>query len=210
MASLKARLAFHVNTSQVIFYQMLHRAQSANRLAHCGFASGLVIWSVAVWRERFHISAYPRLWPFRRLAALSFIAWYQSVSDGTALTLALRWAFPREQESPSWSKRRTCVLFLLLMLPAPSLLMRLAPHRSASITAAWWLESSGCEVLCLLAFGAQHRASIRPVGIPSRHSRIRCVKGILPETIRNLPGGSRSIIRGKVRERVRGKKSCKG
>jgi hypothetical protein len=72
------------------------------------------------------------------LLALSFISMYHSVSDATVLTLALCWAVPQKSESWTSVKLATCFVFLLMMLPGHSALMRLSPHIAASITAAWW------------------------------------------------------------------------
>jgi hypothetical protein len=66
-------LPFHVKDSQVIFYQLLHRAYAANLLAHCMFACGLTIWSSSVWRVRFPMSIPLAI---SSLLALSFISLY--------------------------------------------------------------------------------------------------------------------------------------
>jgi hypothetical protein len=72
------------------------------------------------------------------LAALSFVSLYHSVSDVTILMLALCWAFREYPKSLNWTKRATCVLFLLLMLPGHSALMRLTPHLGSWMTESWW------------------------------------------------------------------------
>ena len=38
----------------------------------------------------------------------------------------------------TWSKRATCILFLLMMLPGHSVLIRSAPHLSSAVTESWW------------------------------------------------------------------------
>ena len=83
-------MPFHVNTSQVILYQLLHRVTLTSALANGMFACGLVIWSYAVWQARFRISVPLAI---SSLLALSFISLYHSVSDATILTLALCWAY---------------------------------------------------------------------------------------------------------------------
>jgi hypothetical protein len=128
-------LPFHVNITQVIFYQALRHAYAANVLAQCLFGCGLIIWSFAMWRTGFRISAPLAI---SSLSALSFISLYHSVSDVTVLTLALCWAFARSQEPMNWSKRATCAVFLLLMLPGHSALMRLTPHLSSGLAESWW------------------------------------------------------------------------
>lgn len=128
-------MPFHVNTSQVILYQLLHRVTLTSALANGTFACGLVIWSYAVWQARFRISVPLAI---SSLLALSFISLYHSVSDATILTLALCWAYGEQQEPMNWSKRATCVLFLLMMLPGHSALIRSAPHLSAAVTDSWW------------------------------------------------------------------------
>ena len=128
-------MPFHVNTCQVILYQLLHRVTAANLLAHGLFVCGLAIWSFAVWRARFRL---PIPLAVSSLLALSFISLYHSVSDVTVLTLALCWAYREEQEPLNWSQLATCIIFLLLMLPGHSILIRSAPHLSAWVTESWW------------------------------------------------------------------------
>jgi hypothetical protein len=128
-------MPFHVNTSQVIFYQLLHRVTAANLLAQGIFAFGLAIWLFAVWRSRFHV---PFPLAISSLLALSFISLYHSVSDVTVLTLALCWAYRDEERPLNWNKRVTCILFLLLMLPGHSVLIRSAPYISSVVMESWW------------------------------------------------------------------------
>ncbi len=130
-------LPFHVNICQVIFYQLLHRADVANLLAHGMFACGLMIWSYAVWRLRFRMSAPLAI---SSLLALSFVSLYHSVSDVTVLTLALCWAYSGEQKDLHWTKRAVCIIFLLLMLPGHSVLMRSMPYQGISMKESWWWE----------------------------------------------------------------------
>jgi hypothetical protein len=72
------------------------------------------------------------------LIALSFVSMYHSVSDVTALTLALCWAIPAE--SKAWTKARVavCAIFLLMMLPGHSVLMRFSPRLPEAVTMSWW------------------------------------------------------------------------
>jgi Glycosyltransferase family 87 len=128
-------LPFHVNISQVIFYQVLHRAGTANLLAYLIFILGLAVWGYGVWRARFRL---PVPLAISSLVALSFISLYHSVSDVTALILALCWAFGKKTPSSNWPKRATCVIFLMLMLPGHSALMRATPHLAAWMTESWW------------------------------------------------------------------------
>jgi hypothetical protein len=128
-------LPFHVNITQVIFYQFVHSVRAANLLAYCLFACGLIIWAFAVWRARFRMSVPLAI---SSLAALSFVSLYHSVSDVTILMLALCWAFREYPKSLNWTERATCVLFLLLMLPGHSALMRLTPHLGSWMTESWW------------------------------------------------------------------------
>lgn len=128
-------LPFHVNNTQVVFYQLLHNAQAANFLSFAMFLIGLAVWGLAVWRTRAHLPAPLAL---ASLAALSFVALYHSVSDVTVLLLALCWIFGEKQESARWTKQTACVLFALLMLPGHSALMRMTPHLAAWVTDAWW------------------------------------------------------------------------
>jgi hypothetical protein len=128
-------LPFHVNNTQVIFYQLLHRAQAANLLAYGLFACSLMVWGLAVWRGRFRV---PVPLAVASLLALSFVSLYHSVSDVTVLTLALCWALQQDGEQRSWTKITACVLFLLLMLPGHSALMRLSPYMSPGIAESWW------------------------------------------------------------------------
>jgi hypothetical protein len=72
------------------------------------------------------------------LLALSFISMYHSVSDVTVLTLALCWAYSEEQDPMDWTKRATCIIFLFLMLPGHSALMRLTPYLGSGMTESWW------------------------------------------------------------------------
>jgi hypothetical protein len=128
-------LPFHVNIIQVILYPLLHSVFASNLIAYSLFVSGVAVWTLMLWRTNFRI---PAPLAISSLLALSFLSFYHSVSDATILTLALCWAIPAEHQS--WTRIRivTCVLFLLMMLPGHSALMRLSPHIGASITTAWW------------------------------------------------------------------------
>jgi hypothetical protein len=128
-------LAFHVNITQVIIYRLSHSVLASNLIAHALFLTGVALWTVILWRARFCL---PSSLGISSLLALSFLSLYHSVSDATILTLVLCWAFP--SESQPWTRPRilTCVLLLLMMLPGHSLLMRLSPHLSPSVTTAWW------------------------------------------------------------------------
>jgi hypothetical protein len=128
-------MPFHVNTSQVVIYQLLHRVAATSLLANGIFVAGLLIWLFAVCRARFRMSVPLAI---SSLLALSFISLYHSVSDVTVLTVALCWAFRGEPQPPAWSQRATCILFLLMMLPGHSALIRSAPHLSAAIAESWW------------------------------------------------------------------------
>jgi hypothetical protein len=128
-------LPFHVNIIQIILYQLLHSVLASSLIAHTIFVSGLAIWILLLWRTNFRISAPLAI---SSLLALSFLSLYHSVSDATILTLALCWAIPGEHQPWTRIKIVTCVLFLLMMLPGHSALMRLSPHIGASITMAWW------------------------------------------------------------------------
>jgi hypothetical protein len=124
-----------VNIIQIILYQLLHSVLASSLIAHTIFVSGLAIWILLLWRTNFRISAPLAI---SSLLALSFLSLYHSVSDATILTLALCWAIPGEHQPWTRIKIVTCVLFLLMMLPGHSALMRLSPHIGASITMAWW------------------------------------------------------------------------
>lgn len=128
-------LPFHVNNTQVILYHLLHRVQAANWLAHGLAVCGLGIWGAAAWRARFRL---PVPLAISSLLALSFISLYHSVSDATVLTLALSWAYREEQRPGAWAPRATCIIFLLLMLPGHSALMRVTPHLGTGVTESWW------------------------------------------------------------------------
>lgn len=126
---------FHVNVIQVILYQLLHSVFASNLVAHSLFVSGLAVWIVMLWRARFRI---PASLAIASLLGLSFVSIYHSVSDATILTLALGWAIPAEGQLWTRIKIAACVVFLLMMLPGHSALMRLSPYIAASITTAWW------------------------------------------------------------------------
>jgi hypothetical protein len=128
-------LPFHVNIIQVILYPLLHSVFASNLIAYSLFVSGVAVWILMLRRTNFRI---PAPLAISSLLALSFLSFYHSVSDATILTLALCWAIPAEHQS--WTRIRivTCVLFLLMMLPGHSALMRLSPHIGGSITTAWW------------------------------------------------------------------------
>ncbi len=128
-------LPFHVNNTQVVFYQLLHSAQAANLLAYCLFSCGLIVWLAVIFKARFRV---PVPLAVGALLALSFLALYHSVSDVTVLTLALCWALGEEEQPMGWTKTATCLLFLLLMLPGHSALMRLSPHISSGMAESWW------------------------------------------------------------------------
>lgn len=124
-----------MNVIQVILYQLLHSVFASNLVAHSLFVSGLAVWIVMLWRARFRI---PASLAIASLLGLSFVSIYHSVSDATILTLALGWAIPAEGQLWTRIKIAACVVFLLMMLPGHSALMRLSPYIAASITTAWW------------------------------------------------------------------------
>jgi Glycosyltransferase family 87 len=128
-------LPFHVNIIQIILYQVLHSVLASNLIAHTLFVGGLAVWILLLWRTNFRI---PAPLAISSLLALSFLSLYHSVSDATILTLALCWAIPAEHQPWTRVKIVTCMLFLLMMLPGHSALMRLSPLIGASITTAWW------------------------------------------------------------------------
>jgi hypothetical protein len=128
-------LPFHVNNTQVIFYQLLHSVRAANVAAYFLFLCGLILWVIFVLKARFRVHADLAL---ASLWALSFLALYHSVSDTTVLTLALCWVL-RDLKWPLDSvKVGTCIVFLLLMLPGHAALMRLSPYISSGIAESWW------------------------------------------------------------------------
>jgi hypothetical protein len=128
-------MPFHVNTIQVILYQLVHRVALTGFLAHGIFVCGLAMWLLAVIVSRF---AIPFPLAISSLLGLSFISLYHSVSDVTLLTLALCWAYGEKRDAMRWSKRATCFIFLLLMLPGHSLLIRTEPRLGAWLTESWW------------------------------------------------------------------------
>jgi hypothetical protein len=128
-------LPFHVNTTQIIFYQLVHRVRAASLLAHGLFALGLSAWGSALWRYRCRVSVPLAI---SSLAALSFISLYHSVSDVTILTLALCWIFSQPEKVWNGAKWAALVLLLLLALPGHSALMRLSPYLAAWLTESWW------------------------------------------------------------------------
>ncbi|HEY1660118.1 MAG TPA: glycosyltransferase family 87 protein [Candidatus Sulfotelmatobacter sp.] len=128
-------LPFHVNNTQVVFYQFLHSVRAANVAAYSLFLCGLILWATFVFRARFR--AYTPL-ALVSLWALSFLALYHSVSDATILTLALCWVFRDLKWPMDWAKVAACVLLVLLMLPGHAALMRLSPHISSGIAESWW------------------------------------------------------------------------
>jgi hypothetical protein len=125
---------FHVNNVQVVLYQFLHNVSATNKLAHGIFLAGLAVWGVAVFRGRFHP---PTSLALSSLVALTFISLYHTVNDVTFLTLALCWAYGGQDEL-TWPKRLTCILFLLLMLPGHSVLMRSMPYLGSAVLGSWW------------------------------------------------------------------------
>jgi hypothetical protein len=98
--------------------------------------SGVAAWILILRRNNFRL---PAPLAISSLLALSFLSLYHSVPDATILTLALCWAIPTEHRAWTRIKTMTCLLFLLLMLPGHSALMRLRPYIGSSIaTALWW------------------------------------------------------------------------
>jgi glycosyl transferase family 87 len=128
-------LPFHVNKIQIILYQLCHSVLASNLIAHTLFVSGIAVWILILWRARFLI---PAPLAIASLLALSFVSLYHGMSDTTILTLALCWAIPAQRQPWTRLKIVTCVLFLLIMLPGHSALMRFSPHIGAPITTAWW------------------------------------------------------------------------
>lgn len=144
---------FNVNYLQILLYQLWHSVAGAKALARLFFLAGLGTWIFAVWRLRVQVPAHLAI---SSLLALSFVSLYHSVSDATALTLALCWALRKEGESWTLAKRALCVIFVLMLLPGHSVLIRIAPHLGQAITAAWWwkLLVARYFVWLLLAFNA--------------------------------------------------------
>jgi Glycosyltransferase family 87 len=128
-------LPFHVNVIQVVIYQFCHSIAASQFIAHALFALGLGFWILTLWKASFRV---PVPLAISSLLALSFISLYHSVSDATILTLALCWAIPAKNEPWKPVGIVTCALFLIMMLPGHSALMRISPNLSASITSAWW------------------------------------------------------------------------
>jgi hypothetical protein len=129
-------LPFHVNIVQVVLYQLWPSVRGVSLLAHGLFLCGLAIWAFALWRGKF---ALPVPLALSSLLALSFISLYHSVSDVAILTLVLCWAFKKEEEKDwSWTRRLTCAILLLMLLPGHSALMRFTPDLATSISASWW------------------------------------------------------------------------
>jgi hypothetical protein len=133
----KGALPFHVNIFQVILYQLWPSVKGVSILAHSMFVCGLAVWAYALWRSRFRV---PTPLAISSLMALSFVSLYHSVSDVVVLTLVLCWAIRKEGEEQTWSwqRRLTCVIFVIMLLPGHSALMRVTPHLVVSITNAWW------------------------------------------------------------------------
>lgn len=128
-------LPFHVNNTQVVFYQFFHSVRASNLAAYSLFFCGVILWAIFIFRGRFRVNtplAVASLW------ALSFLALYHSVSDATVLTLALCWVFADVKWPMDWTKVAACVLFLLLMLPGHSILMRVSPHIISGVAQSWW------------------------------------------------------------------------
>jgi hypothetical protein len=128
-------LPFHVNDTQVIFYQFFHSVSAANVSARFLFLCGLILWAILVFKAHFRVYsplALASLW------TLSFLALYHSVSDATVLTLALCWVV-RDLEWPMDTvKVAACIVFVLLMLPGHAALMRLSPYITSGIAESWW------------------------------------------------------------------------
>jgi hypothetical protein len=119
----------------VILYQLVHSVAAANWIARILFAAGVVTWLLILWRAKFR---RPVALAISSIVALSFVSMYHSVSDVTVLTLALCWVIPGE--SQSWTKARiaVCAIFLLMMLPGHSVLMRFSPRLPEAVTMSWW------------------------------------------------------------------------
>jgi len=126
---------YHVNMFQVILYQLVHSVTGANWIARVLFAAGVVIWLLILWRARFRV---PVALAISSIVALSFVSMYHSVSDVTVLTLALCWAIPGRSESWTRARVAVCAIFLLMMLPGHSVLMRFSPQLPAAMTMSWW------------------------------------------------------------------------
>lgn len=125
---------FHISMIQVILYRLTHSVFVSNLMAYAIFASGFVLWLLILWRARFRT---PATLAIASLLALGFLSFYHSVSDVTILTLALCWAIPAEGQPWTRAQISTCVLFLLLMLPGHSALIRVSPLLSVAITTQW-------------------------------------------------------------------------
>lgn len=132
-------LPFHVNITQVVIYQIVRNVLAANLIAYALFLAGITLWAVVLWRSGDRV---PAPLAIASGLALSFLAVYHSVSDVPSLLLALCWAFPSTARPPwaMWTlwQRLACLIFLGLMLPGHSVLMRTTARIPLSLMSAWW------------------------------------------------------------------------
>jgi hypothetical protein len=127
-------IPFHVNVSQVIIYQFVHSVPITTAVAYGIFVCGLGVWMFATFRTGFQI---PATLAISSLSALSFVSLYHSVSDVTVLTLALCWVLQEDGHEMNRSKVLACAIFLMMMLPGHSALIRVTPNLGTAVTESW-------------------------------------------------------------------------
>jgi len=119
---------------QVVLYPLVHRASSANLLAHAIFILGMVVWAYVVFRGGVPSEALA----ISSLLALSFLSVYHRVNDAGILTLAICWALGSVDPRLRWTRRAVVFLLLVLLVPGQGALTRLQPHLDQRVTQSWW------------------------------------------------------------------------
>lgn len=126
-------LHFQLVNAQVIFWQLLHDHMLANMLSIVLFVIGFVVLGYAAARKRID----SEILLLTALIALSFVAFYHSVTDVPILLLVLSWALNDSSPGARSLKRLAFFALLLLFLPVHSFLIRAEAHVGAGMSASW-------------------------------------------------------------------------
>ena len=127
-------LRFQLVNLQIVFWQWIQGRFAANLAAGLLFLVGLGVWILAMLRPKPPSASLA----LTSLLALSFLSIYHSVTDVSILVLGFCWVVSSADEDLVLQKFWTLLLLLGLTFPTHSILLRVEPHLSRSVTSSWW------------------------------------------------------------------------